>query len=601
MLRLTSLRQRLYLWLLLPVAVLLSGLSVAGFYFARNEMARQWRTSALFGLERVAHEIDMRLEHPVEAVQVVNQMALERPLEAADWPVLLSKMPGVAKVEMSLDPDYRPMAMMPGLGPGAMRQSRQMGQGGGMRFHRARIAQVTNPRIDASTGQATVLMIFELKDQAGQTEGRLELSVLFSYLLQGIEAISRWQGGGGYLVDNTGLILTRTKGAPDIGQRLGDSGDELQLRVLQELLIESSGTPLGEGSPPEQVAGFYRLKLAPWTLVLIAPGEKVLWPIISFLRTYVIASSACVVLVLLLIHMVTGRVATSVRTVCQAARRVAQGDYEVKVPDPRTNDEFHRLAESFNTMVDGLKEKDFIRDTFGRYIDEEVARQLMSKPEATRLGGQKRWVAVMMSDVRGFTALCDGLSPEQTISIVNRYLSGLIEVIRKHHGIIVDFLGDAVLVFFDSLDMPVKESARRAVCCALDLRQATHDFNQTMQAEGLPALETAFGLNAGEVVVGNIGSQTRTKYGIVGGPVNLTSRIQTQAEGGEILVSQAIKDLLTNDIVVAHSFSAALKGVDGQVSLHHVEDLRSCHGQSQIEATPNNPPSPTEAQGGTLS
>ena len=173
-------------------------------------------------------------------------------------------------------------------------------------------------------------------------------------------------------------------------------------------------------------------------------------------------------------------------------------------------------------------------------------------------------------------------------------------MIRKHHGIIVDFLGDAVLVFFDSLDMPVKESARRAVCCALDLRQAAHDFNQTMQAEGLPALETAFGLNAGEVVVGNIGSQTRTKYGIVGGPVNLTSRIQTQAEGGEILVSQAIKDLLADDIVLTRSFSAALKGVDGQVSLHHVEDLRSCHGQNQIEATPNNPPSPMEATGGPL-
>jgi adenylate cyclase len=591
LLQLTSLRQRLYLWLLLPVALLLTGLSAAGFYYARNEMARQWKTSALFSLERVAHEIDMRLEHPAEAVQVVNQMSEETPLETDQWKTLLSKVPGVQNVEITLEPGDDAAVRRPAPGPGSMRRSRDMGMGRGMMFHRARIAEVTNPRLDASTGQQTVHMIFELKDEDGQTRGRLELGVLFSYLLKGIEAISRWQGGGGYLVDNTGLILTRTKGAPDLGERLGQSGNELELRILQDLLSKPSGTPLGAGNPPQRVAGFFRLKRAPWTLVIIAPGDKVLSPIVSFLRTYVIASGICVVLVLLLIRLVTGRVATSVRIVCQAARRVAQGDYEIKVPDPHTNDEFHRLAESFNTMVDGLKEKDFIRDTFGRYIDKEVARQLMSKPGATRLGGQKRWVAVMMSDVRGFTALCDGLSPEQTISIVNRYLSGLIEVIRRHHGIIVDFLGDAVLVFFDSLDISIKEAARRAVCCALDLKQAADDFNQTMQEEGLPALETAFGLNAGEVVVGNIGSQTRTKYGIVGGPVNLTSRIQAQAEGGEILVSQALRDILADDLMVTRSFNATLKGVDHPVTLFLVEGLNSCEDQSLLTETPPTPSS----------
>lgn len=589
MLRLTSLRQRLYIWLLLPVALLLIGLSVAGFYFARNEMAHQWRTSALFRMERVAHEIDMRLEHPAEAVEVVNQVAAERPFDADDWRALLGKIPGVASVQLNMDSGAQPADPRPGRGPGAERLSRGMGQGRGMRFHRASIAQVSNPRLDAKTGQAFVEMVFELKDQAGRIEGRLKLSVLFSYLLKDIDAISRWQGGGGYLVDNTGLILTRTKRAPDIGKRLGESGDELELRVLQEMMKEPSGAPLGAGSPPDRVAGFYRLKRAPWTLVIIAPGDKVLWPIIRFLRTYVAASSVCVFLVLLLIRLVTGRVATSVRVTCQAARRVAQGDYDVNVPVPNTNDEFHRLAESFNTMVEGLREKDYIRDTFGRYIDQEVARQLMSKPEATRLGGQKRWVAVMMSDVRGFTALCEGFSPEQTISIINRYLSELIAVIHRHHGIIVDFLGDAVLVFFDSLDMPVKEAASRAMCCALDLKQATHVFNQTMRDEGLPPLETAFGLNAGEVVVGNIGSKTRTKYGIVGGPVNLTSRIQAQAEGGEILVSQSMYDLLGDDLLVARSFKATLKGLEGEVTLHQVEGFRSCDGQNLPDEAPGHP------------
>lgn len=591
MIHFTTLRQRLYVWLLLPVAVLLIGLSVAGFYFARDQMKQQWITSALFNLERVAHTIDMRLELPEEAINLINRMPEDLPLDKAGWEKFLAKVPGVVGVKMSWSQAEERGAAQPRPGPGAQRMSRGMGMGRAMRFHTVRIAQVTNPRLDTSAGQPTVTMIFELRDEAGQTMGRLELAILFKYLLQGIEAMSWWQDGAGYLVDETGIVLTSTPGAPVLGPRLGENGDELGLRTLQAILTSKSGAVLGSGTPPERVSGFYRLKRAPWALVLIAPGEKLLWPIMHFLRIYAMAGGAAVLLVLLLIRLVTGRVATSVRKVCQAARLVAQGDYEVKVPEPKTNDEFHRLAESFNTMVEGLKEKDFIRDTFGRYIDQEVARQLMSKPEATRLGGQKRWVAVMMSDVRGFTALCESISPEQTISIINRYLSVLIDVIHSHHGIIVDFLGDAVLVFYDSVDITVEESARRAVCCALDLREATASFNQTMQAEGLLPLETAFGLNAGEVVVGNIGSKTRTKYGIVGGPVNLTSRIQAQAEGGEILVSQSLHDLLAGDLIVTRSFQAELKGVEGKVSLYHVEGLLSCAGQGPMINEPsNNPP-----------
>lgn len=572
--RLTSLRQRLYVWLLLPVAALLLGLGVSGFYYARSRLFEQWNTSAMFALERAAHSMDMLLERPAEAVNLINEMAAEQPLDASQWKELLARTPGVAKVALNWNPEYEQPPLMPARGMGAARASRGMGRG--MRFHQARIARVASPRFDASAGQDTVLMVFELKDQAGRTLGRLELAILFNHLLKDLKALEWWQSEGGCLVDETGRILARTGGTDKNEIRLGDDGGELKTRVLQALLTKRSGTLLGQGHPAERVAGFYRLSKAPWTLVVIAPGEKVLQPVIRFLRTYVAAGVACVAVVLILIRLVTGQVASSVRATCQAARRVAQGDYEVKVPDPNTNDELHRLAESFNTMVEGLKEKEFIRDTFGRYMDPEIARQLISEPGATRLGGQKRWVAVMMSDVRGFTALCETLSPEETIAMVNNYLSSLIEVIQKHRGIIVDFLGDAVLAFFDSLGLTRREAARRALCCALELRETADRFNQAMRDQGKPRLATAFGLNGGEVVVGNIGSQTRAKYGIVGGPVNLTSRIQAQAEGGEIVVSQALYDLLPQELAVTRSFAARLKGVENETRLYVVDALDAC-------------------------
>ena len=322
---------------------------------------------------------------------------------------------------------------------------------------------------------------------------------------------------------------------------------------------------MGPGHPSKQVSGFYHLKEAPWAIVLFAPGDRALFPIHSFLKQYVVAGVFCILLVLLLIRLVTGKLARSVKEVAQAAQEVTQGRYREVAPS-RERDEIGALVNSFNAMVQGLKEKEYIQDTFGRYVDPQVARELMSSPEATRLGGQKRQVAIMMTDIRGFTPLCERLSPEETISIINRYLSQLIEVIREHKGIIVDFLGDAILVFFDSLSEPMETAVKRAACCALELRRATVAFNEQARKESLPELQTGIGLNAGEVVVGNIGSSKRTKYGIVGGPVNATHRIQSLAEGGDIIASESFLSHVAGGLETTRSFKAELKGNRGTKS-----------------------------------
>jgi class 3 adenylate cyclase len=438
-----------------------------------------------------------------------------------------------------------------------------------MRFHLVEVAQVTSPRLDAAAGAETVTMVFDLGGEDKKPVARLEVVMRFSHLLEDLRALNWWKSDDVYLVDNTGRVLARGAEAIPLGGRLGGSGDAFQIKLLTELLAKTSGTIMGPGVPAKEVAGFYHLSRAPWSLVMIAPGDAVL--------AYAAAGLVCIGLVLLLIFMVTGQVAGSVRQVCQAAREVAMGHYQ-DVPVPRRNDEFLRLAHSFNTMVAGLKEKDYIRDTFGRYVDPAVARRLMARPEATLLGGEKRNVAIMMTDVRGFTALCDTLSPEQTIAVINRYLSRLIEVIQRHGGIIVDFLGDAVLAFFDSLEEGEAEAVRLAVCCALELLEATEEFNREAAEKGHPQLETGIGLNFGEVVVGNIGSPARTKYGIVGGPVNLTQRIQAQAEGGEVVISREVRDLLPDQIKVGRSFAVRPKGLDRDIELYALTGSSFCAG-----------------------
>ena len=238
-----------------------------------------------------------------------------------------------------------------------------------------------------------------------------------------------------------------------------------------------------------------------------------------------------------------------------------------------SRDEIGHLTLSFNDMIQGLKERDFISNTFGRYVDQEIARELLSRPEASRMGGVKREVVILFADIRGFTPLAETLSPEATIRLVNRHFARMIEVIQAHRGIIVDFLGDAILTFFDPLDGPMEPVVQRAISSALKL-QAAVEAENLIEPE-FPALHLGIGLHAGEVVVGNIGSQSRAKYGIIGAAVNLTHRIQGQAQGGEVVVSEMVFQHSQETLAVKRTFETRLKGISHPVRLYVVGSMEA--------------------------
>ena len=563
-----TLKQRLTILLILPVAALLLFTGVTGFIYVRDVLLDEWRESAILKLERAAHHIDMRLSLPIEWINMFHKSADSRgqPMDR-DW--LLSQLKnqeGVTGVDLKwldrqFEPDHR---MMPGYHKGA---------GDMMRFHQGRISEVTAPRYDAQAKQKTVTLISDLKDASGRLVGRLEVSLGFDFLMQDIKKYGWWQSDMACLIDKSGRYLAHS-GAMKGRSRLGETGDPVELAILKNMRAEPYGTYLGVGHPPKLVSGFYRLKQAPWVIAMFAPGKKILTPIVEFRNYYAVAGGLCVVIILLLIQLVGGQVVRSIHTLSLAAEQVAEGDYGNPLPR-KTADEIGQLTDNFNAMVQGLKERDFIRDTFGRYMDPEVARELIKRPEAGRMGGEKREVAVLMSDIRGFTPISERLTPEGTIRMLNHYFSHMIEVIQKHKGIIVDFYGDGVLVFFDPLEGPIQPTVQRAVRCSLEMQRNMVLFNTEMKAENLPELQTGVGVNVGEVIVGNIGSTTRAKYGIVGSAVNITQRIQSEAKGGEVIISNPVYDYMNNDLKIKKSFTAHLKGVQEKMMLHIVEDIQN--------------------------
>lgn len=179
-----------------------------------------------------------------------------------------------------------------------------------------------------------------------------------------------------------------------------------------------------------------------------------------------------------------------------------------------------------------------IRKTFGRYLSDEIVATLLEDPEGLKLGGERRKITILTSDLRGFTATSERLPPEEVVKVLNFYLGHMADVITRYQGTIDEFMGDGILVLFGA-PIARKNDAQRALACAVDMQLAISQVNKQMKAWGLPPLEMGIGIHTGEVVVGNIGSEKRAKYGVVGSQVNLTYRIESYTIGGQIFISQA--------------------------------------------------------------
>lgn len=215
----------------------------------------------------------------------------------------------------------------------------------------------------------------------------------------------------------------------------------------------------------------------------------------------------------------------------------------------------------------------FVRETFGRYLDDAVVETLLDDPAGLQLGGERREISILMSDLRGFTSLCERLPPETIVSLLNGYFGAMIDIVLAHGGTIDELLGDAMLVIFGApLHQP--DHADRAVSCAIAMQRAMAQVDEQSAARGLPRLEMGIAINTGEAVVGNIGSRKRTKYGVVGSHVNLTARIEALTVGNQVLVSEATRRACSLELDVVDELEFTAKGFEAPVKVHEIRGVR---------------------------
>jgi adenylate cyclase len=252
-------------------------------------------------------------------------------------------------------------------------------------------------------------------------------------------------------------------------------------------------------------------------------------------------------------------------------------DYMVKLPDRLeviARIRYHskgyiNLLERNEAFQQLERANRFIRKTFGRYLSDDIVDTILESPKGMKLGGEKRTVTIMMTDLRGFTAIGERLPAENVVGIINIFLEAMTEIIFKYQGTIDEFIGDAILAIFGA---PVKRDndAQRAVACALEMQLAMEEVNAKNREAGYPEIAMGIGINTGDLVVGNIGSRKRTKYGVVGRNVNLASRIESYTTGGQTFISESTVQACGPILRIDDQMEVMPKGVQQPITIYEV-------------------------------
>jgi class 3 adenylate cyclase/CheY-like chemotaxis protein len=232
-----------------------------------------------------------------------------------------------------------------------------------------------------------------------------------------------------------------------------------------------------------------------------------------------------------------------------------------------TLDELRRSLAEKN--VELARAHELVRRAFGRYVSEEVAASVLRSPEALELGGAEREVSILMSDLRGFTALAARLAPQQVIEILNLYLESMVDVIAHYEGTIDEIIGDAILVIFGA-PISCADHAEKAVACGLAMQLAMAAVNKQLTSKEAFGIEMGIGVHTGPVIVGNIGSLRRTKYAAVGSNVNLAGRIESFSTGGQVLISESTREKIKSPLRIDAQFQVEPKGASHSLQLHEI-------------------------------
>ena len=442
----------------------------------------------------------------------------------------------------------------------------------------------TNPYFDEGGGE--ILMVTYSvplfgPDKNGEKsvfKGIITADLSLDWLSTLMSSIRVEDTGFCFIISNTGKFVSYPRKEYIMRESIFSVAEETgkpRLREVGRLMIrEKSGfVDIGKAlTGDDAFLAYAQIPSSGWALGAVFPHKELFAELTSLHRRSILIAAFGIGLLLLLSRLVAQSLARPLVKMADATKQVAKGDLDVDLSDIRSKDEVGRLARAFDQMIEGLKQRDFIRDTFGRYLTKEVVSRLLESKDGLKLGGEAREITLLMSDLRGFTALTSHMPPDQIIRLLNRYLGKMLEILLDHRGVVDEIIGDGILAFFGAPE-PIVDHPVRAVACALQMQSAMNEINALNVKDGLAHLEMGIAIHTGTVVVGNIGSERRSKYGAVGSDVNFTGRIEGYSVGGQVLISQDTYERVMKYVTVRNTMSIRMKGIPDTVTLYDIKGM----------------------------
>jgi len=226
-------------------------------------------------------------------------------------------------------------------------------------------------------------------------------------------------------------------------------------------------------------------------------------------------------------------------------------------------------------VVNEQQEKKYIRQTFSKFVSKSVVDELLRDPSKIKLGGDKKILSVLFSDIRGFTSISEKLTPEELVEHLNIYLQGMTDIVIKTDGTLDKYIGDAIMAFWGA-PIEMEDHALKACRASLEMMEALKDMNHKWEKEGKPVLDIGIGINTGDMVVGNMGSSSRMDYTLMGDNVNLGSRLEgtNKFYGTHIIISEFTYQYVKDDVIVRELDLIRVKGKALPVKIYELIDIK---------------------------
>ncbi|MDR0669391.1 MAG: adenylate/guanylate cyclase domain-containing protein [Treponema sp.] len=377
-----------------------------------------------------------------------------------------------------------------------------------------------------------------------------------------------------FAVDGAGDLVMKTRDLEILPEETGD--------LLAILENEDTGLLQARIGGKERIFRAFWFTPFGWNIILSEERDSFYRDadVITFLTiiTAACASAAAVLLLAFFSRFLTSPLARIVKVM---NRMISSGDLSERV-EVEYRDETGELAHTFNRMTRELerawaeikryafqavlagKKEQRIRGIFQKYVPRNVIEEFFSSPDPNMLRGKNATLAILFSDIRGFTSISEDYanSPEHLVESLNRYFSGQVDIIMNRNGIVDKYIGDAIMAFWGA---PVQQSddAQQAVCAALEMIDALDGFNETQRRFGLKEFHIGVGINYGLATVGNIGSERKMDYTVIGDNVNLASRMEglTKTYHAELLITQSLYEKL-RELLSANGDDGNLKALN---------------------------------------